>query len=98
MYRNYRLYAAIAILAMVGATIMGYEQADDWFAGLRPRSERAVRESGEPVGVVFQPVETESGSETFRVRPVEGALRTTGNITSTIFGGSRSNRYDDYRE
>jgi hypothetical protein len=97
MYRNYRLYAAIAILALVGATIKG---DGDWFEGLRPRERQAAQGgNGEPVGVVFERVETEGGDDALRLKPVEGTLDTLGEI----FGGNRHGdrayrRYDNYRE
>jgi hypothetical protein len=91
MNKNYTLFAAAALFALVGANINAYTDGrGDWFEGMRRPEDRAVSGGqGRPVGVVFEEVETQGGNEELRLKPVEGALDTTGNILGDVFGGRR---------
>lgn len=94
MNKNYALFAAAALFALIGANINAYTddygRSGDWFEGMRRPEDRAVSGGrGRPVGVVFEEVETQGGNEELRLKPVEGALDTTGNILGDVFGGRR---------
>lgn len=93
MFKNYTLCALAAVFALVSANISAYTndyRRGDLFEGMRRPENRAVSGGqGRPVGVIFEEVETEGGDEALRLKPVEGALDTTGDILGGVFGGRR---------
>ena len=86
MFKNYTLHLVAVLSALIGTHI----QAGDWFEGMRSSENQAVNDNGRPVGVIFEEVETESGDDALRLKPVEGALGTIGGI----FGGNRRDNRD----
>lgn len=93
MKNNFKLYALAAVFALLGASLQAERYAGDWFEGARRPQDRAAYETGRNPGIIFEEVETEGGNEELRLKPVEGALDTAGDIVGGIFGGGRrSNR------
>ena len=90
MNKNYTLFAAAALFALIGANINAYTGSGDMFEGLRRSEDQAVQGGEEePVAGVFERVQTNSGKDELRLKPVEAATQTTGNILGDIFGGRR---------
>lgn len=90
MFKRYGLCAAAAVFVF-GFNAITIGRSGDWFEGWRDQNEQVAPDSEEePVGVVFERSTTNSGDDTVRLKPVEGALDTVGNI----LGGGNRDRHD----
>lgn len=97
MYRNYRLYAAIALFALAGATVKG-----DMFDALRPSDQREISGGAQRPTIIPGVVDVDTASGTKpEVKPLEwltGGRRGGDYENHDYYGNDRGyNRYDNYR-